>query len=190
MGLGKLILDDLAREMGITAEEIAARKEFLELGASDADLLREIHQHVAAMHIDDSFADLFYHHLLAFPELRRFIPDEATLDKLKTVQSQYFRRLTAGEYDESYILDRLRVGRVHQRIGLEPRWYTGAYRKYLSFLLSILHELAEGDGEKLLAYYDALLKVVFFDMELALDTYFHADRQALTHMANHDALTG
>ncbi len=190
MNRDKSALSDLARAMGISAEEIALRKSFLELSESDIELLREVHKHVENIHIDDSFAELFYHHLLSFPELRKFIPDDATLDRLKTVQSQYFRRLTCGEYEDDYVLDRLRVGYAHQRIGLEPRWYTGAYRKYLSFLLSILHEVAEGDGEKFLAYYDALLKVVFFDMELALDTYFHSDRQELAHMANHDALTG
>ncbi|MHB9118017.1 MAG: hypothetical protein ACYC2R_07060 [Burkholderiales bacterium] len=30
--------------------------------------------------------------------------------------------LTSGP---GYILDRLRVGIVHQRIGLEPKWYLG-----------------------------------------------------------------
>jgi diguanylate cyclase (GGDEF)-like protein len=79
---------------------------------------------------------------------------------------------------------------ILQRIGLEPKWYSGAYRKYLSFLLSILYEISGSDGEKFLAYYDALLKVVFFDMKLVLDTYFYSDRQELSHMANHDSLTG
>lgn len=183
-------LQDLAREMGLTVEEIARRKEFLELGESDIDLLRGVHEHIAGMDIDDVFAALFYHHLRAFPQLREFIPDDATLNRLKTLQSQYFKKLTAGQYGEDYVLDRLRVGYTHQKIGLEPKWYTGAYRKYLSFLLSILYEIAGSDGEKFLAYYDALLKVVFFDMELALDTYFHSDRQELSRMANHDALTG
>jgi diguanylate cyclase (GGDEF)-like protein len=184
------VLDNLAQEMGISADDISLRKEFLEFSESDIGLLREIHEHIESSHIDDFFTALFYHHLRSFPELREFIPDGATLERLKAAQSHYFRQLTAGDYGMDYILDRLRVGHSHQRIGLEPKWYTGAYRKYLSFLLPILHEVSEGDGEKFMAYYDALLKVVFFDMELALDTYFHSDRQELTRMANHDALTG
>lgn len=190
MHQSKQALNNLAREMGVTPKEIALRKEFLEFTESDISLLREIHEYISGMHFDDIFTALFYHHLRAFPELREFIPDDATLNRLKALQSQYFERLTAGEYGDNYILDRLRVGYSHQKIGLEPRWYTGAYRKYLSFLLSILYEMSGSDGEKFLAYYDALLKVVFFDMELALDTYFHSDRQELTRMANHDALTG
>ena len=190
MGQVRKVLDNLAQEMGVSVDDISLRKEFLEFRKSDISLLREIHEHIESSHIDDFFTALFYHHLRSFPELRKFIPDEATLDRLKAAQSQYFRQLTAGDYGKDYILNRLRVGYSHQRIGLEPKWYTGAYRKYLSFLLPILHEVSEGDGEKFMAYYDALLKVVFFDMELALDTYFHSDRQELARMANHDALTG
>lgn len=189
MGQSKQVLNILAREMGVTDEEIAQRKEFLELGDSDVDLLREIHGKISQTHFDDVFTDLFYRHLRSFPELQKFIPDDATVNKLKAVQSQYFRSLTAGEYGGNYVLDRLRVGYSHQQIGLEPKWYTGAYRKYLSYLLSILCEMPGWDNEKFLASYDALLKVVFFDMELALDTYLHSDRQELAHMANHDQLT-
>lgn len=190
MGQSRQMLHNLAREMGVSAEEIARRKEFLEFGASDIELLCEIHEYIAGKHIDDFFASLFYYHLQAFPDLHQFIPDDATLNRLKAVQARYFNRLTEGEYGEDYVLDRLRVGYSHQRIGLEPQWYTGAYRKYLSFLLSILYEMPGVDGGKFLTYYDALLKVVFFDMELALDTYFHSDQQELSRMANHDALTG
>jgi diguanylate cyclase (GGDEF)-like protein len=35
-----------------------------------------------------------------------------------------------------------------------------------------------------------VLKVVFFDMQLALDTYFHSDRKELWRLATHDVLTG
>ena len=181
---------DISQEMGISSEDIAQRMEFLEFTQTDIDNLCKIHSLIESLHTEDVFSGLFYRHLLAFPELRKFIPDEATLNRLKAIQSQYFRRLTAGKYDTHYVSDRLRVGCAHQQIGLDPKWYIGAYRKYLSFLLSSISDLYGLNNEEFLAIYDALLKVVFFDMELALDTYFHADRQKLLHIANHDALTG
>jgi len=183
-------LNEIAQQMRLTPDEIARRQEFLEFTQSDIEMLRRIHGHIESLHVDDLFTDLFYRHLRAFPELRQFIPDEATVERLKVIQSQYFKRLTAGDYDAEYVQDRLRVGYAHQRIGLEPKWYTGAYRKYLSFLLSSLCDLTGQGGDEFKAIYDALLKVVFFDMELALDTYFQGDRQELLHMATHDALTG
>ncbi len=186
----KAMLNEIAQEIGLSPEEIAQRMEFLEFTAVDVDRLSNIHGHMTEVHLEDIFSELFYAHLTAFPELSAFIPDEAAVDRLKRIQARYFMRLTAGDYGKEYVLDRLRVGMTHQRIGLEPRWYTGAYRKYLSFLLFSVYAHMGHDEGRFLATYDALLKVVFFDMELALDTYFHGDRQKLLHMANHDALTG
>ena len=91
------------------------------------------------MHLEDIFSELFYTQLTAFPDLRSLIPDEAAVDRLKRIQARDFMRLTAGDYGESCVLDHLAVGLAHQRIGLEPRWYTRAYRKYLSFLLSSVY---------------------------------------------------
>lgn len=183
-------LEGLVSEMGVTADEIALRKEFLEFGEFDIELLREIHEQIQQTHFDDVFTDLFYRHLRSFPELQKFIPDDAAVNKLKVVQSQYFKRLTAGEYGEDYVIDRLRVGYIHQQIGLKPKWYTGAYRKYLSSLLTVVCKMPGWNNEKIIDSFNALLKVVFFDMELALDTYLESDRQQLAHLANHDQLTG
>jgi diguanylate cyclase (GGDEF)-like protein len=188
--IDRQILSEIAREIGLSSDEIARRKEFLEFTEADIGRLSDIHGHMTDVHLEDIFSELFYTHLTAFPDLREFIPDEAAIARLKRIQARYFMRLTAGDYGESYVMERLGVGLTHQRIGLEPRWYTGAYRKYLSFLLSSVYAHIGHDESRFLATYDALLKVVFFDMELALDTYFHGDRQKLLHMANHDALTG
>jgi diguanylate cyclase (GGDEF)-like protein/PAS domain S-box-containing protein len=126
--------------------------------------------------------DDFYAHLLKFDETRRFISDPPALERLKQSQAAYFDSLTAGDYGPGYMLRRLRVGAAHQRIGLEPKWYIGAYSKYLAGLLPELWRLLGDDPDKFLASYHALQKIVFLDMGLALDTYIHADRHAITSL--------
>ena len=123
----------VARALGIDEGEVAHRKAFLEFGEADVRLLTELHARLQGT--QRRFVDEFYAHLLKFDETRRFIPDAESLDRLKRTQATYFETLTAGDYGPKYILDRLRVGIVHQRIGLEPKWYIGAYSKYLSGLL-------------------------------------------------------
>ncbi|OIQ98667.1 phytochrome-like protein cph2 [mine drainage metagenome] len=182
--------DYLPQELHVGTEDIAQRKRFLEFSDADIELLGEIHKYLEDKSIDEFFIDSFYQHLYSFPALQKLLPDESTINRLKAVQRQYFMRLTAGDYGDDYVLDRLRVGYAHQRVGLEPKWYTGAYRKYLSSLQPILHEMYGHDHVKFMAAYDALLKVVFLDMELALDTYFHTTTQELLRLANYDALTG
>jgi diguanylate cyclase (GGDEF)-like protein/PAS domain S-box-containing protein len=174
------LVEAIGREIGLDEAEIALRKAFLEIGDSDIALLLQVHERLEQERY--RFTDSFYDHLLSFPPLRDLLPSPDAMLRLKTVQSAYFGRLTGGDYGADYVSDRVRVGVAHQRIGLAPKWYVGAYRKYLSELMPILWRVLEGDGEKFLATYGALLKVVIFDMGLALDTYFEADRQALTQL--------
>lgn len=188
----KTILSDyMSQERLITPESIAQRKAFLEFSDADIEILGDIHQYLESNEaIIKSFTDTFYRHMFSFPELKKMLPDEAAVNRLKAIQSQYFMDLTAGDYGDDYVSNRLKVGYAHQKVGLEPKWYTGAYRKYLSSLLPILRELYKDDSTKLVAAHDAILKVVFFDMDLTLDTYFHASMQKTLKLANYDFLTG
>ncbi len=166
--------------MGIDAQEIALRKAFLELTPTDVGLLRSIHEQLEQHGY--SFTSAFYEHLLNFGPLQKLLPDNVALDRLKRSQSAYFSALTAGDYEECYVKDRLSVGMVHQRVGLEPKWYIGAYRKYLTELLPVIWRLCTNNAEDFLAVYNALLKIIMFDMGLAIDTFFHADRRSLVEL--------
>ena len=185
-----LKIEEIAHEIGLTPEAVAQRKAFLEFSQTDAGLLRAVHDFAERRKIDADLADTFYSHLLAFPEMQHLIRDDAILQRLKVTQSRYFNQLTAGEYGPEYVLERLRVGLAHQRVGLDTQWYMGAYRKYLSYLLPVLRELCGADEKNYAATLDALLKVVFFDIGLALDAYFYCARRDLFRYSHHDFLTG
>ncbi|TCS35655.1 PAS domain S-box-containing protein/diguanylate cyclase (GGDEF)-like protein [Paucimonas lemoignei] len=176
-------VDLITRDIGLDQHEIDQRKAFLELGETDIDLLQRIHK--LLQDDKEGFSDAFYQHLVEFPEMRTLLPDAETMARLRAAQSAYFDRLTAGDYGQDYIRNRLKVGVVHQRIGLEPKWYIGAYRKYLSELLPILWRMLADQPETFLAAYDAALKVVSFDMGLALDTYAQAAQQEVVQHRNY-----
>lgn len=162
---------------GIDDAEIVARKAFLEFTEADVALLKELHALLETQL--NPFSEAFYRHLQHLPQLLPLLGNAEKLERLKRTLSVYFGQLTEGEYGAEYVENRLRVGMVHQRVGLPASWYIGAYRKYLHELMPGIHRLLEGDAEKCIATYSALLKIVFFDMELALDTYFDAEHQAI-----------
>lgn len=164
----------------IDAAEISARKDFLEFTESDIVLLKELHALLEKEKF--FFADEFYRHILNFPELKVLIKDEAMLARLKLSQHAYFIRLTCGEYGPAYVEERLRVGAVHHRVGLTPKWYIGAYRKYLAEIPPVVWRLMGTDPKRYQDTLGALNKIVFFDMALALETYSYAERQALIRM--------
>lgn len=167
----------IAAQIGLGNEEIAERKRFLEFDEGDIAVLKGLHAELASG--SEQFVEAFYEHMWQFPSLKAIIGDETLMTRLKETQSRYFESLTEGEYEDEYVLGRLEVGVVHQRIGLAPNWYIGAYRKYLAGLIELLAKTKPGDTEGLAVAVNALLKVVMFDVCLALDAYFHFEHQRL-----------
>ncbi|VAX14281.1 GGDEF domain protein [hydrothermal vent metagenome] len=158
--------------------DISELKRFLEFGEADIRILTNLHQHLKK---DPSFfVDQFYSHLLKFEFSKSLIPDEATLNKLKEAQSHYFKLLTSGDYGEAYLRDRFQVGCIHQHVGLGPRWYIGAYRKYISLLIPQISAYVKiGDEEDLQAL-QSILKVIFLDIAIAMETYVDKNREAMS----------
>ncbi|MBI3803020.1 MAG: PAS domain S-box protein [Nitrospirae bacterium] len=169
--------EQVAKKLGIDLEEIARRKAYLKLKARDLELLKGFHQKEAGTSI---LVDAFYQHLLSFEETRALLPDAATLMRLKQALSSYFDGLTAGDYDDAYVENRLRIGLNHQRIGLEPQWYFGAYAQCLAELLPKVWEASGRTVDKFVETYHAVLKIVFLDIGLAVDAYRYADQQAVS----------
>jgi signal transduction histidine kinase len=149
----------------------ADRLRFFAITAEDEAVRRGI-KPIAERTVDGIVAD-FYEHLLRFPplaELLRTEPDR--IARLKTLQHDYFLSLTDGRIDADYFESRLRVGRVHQKAGLEPSWYMGSFALYLRLAVRAL-VAAEGDGARILPAVEALIKAVFLDMSLAMHTYIY-----------------
>lgn len=175
--MGQVDLFRIAQALGLDQRELDTRRRFLKLDAADTAVLADLHARLEAR--PPAFIDQFYDHLLTFPEMRELLEDDDRLQRLKQTQAGYFRRLSAGSYGERYVDERVRIGIAHQRIGLAPKWYLGAYCIYLNGLLTHVQELYPRDPERAHTAFQALLKVVFFDMGLVLDTYWHEDRNAV-----------
>ena len=165
------------------AQSIDVRLSYLGLNDTDKTLLQKLHTPLGKAH--SRLIEAFYHHLLSFPETRAFLEDPKLVERLKQKQANYFSELTNGEYGQDYINDRLNVGLAHQRIGLKPFWYIGAYSKYLTELMPEILTACDHDAEQTLHATQALLKIILLDIELALDTYMQADQQAMLHLKDY-----
>jgi rsbT co-antagonist protein RsbR len=125
-GSGPPLLRD---EMEVDDQEVRRRKEFLQFQAEDEEALRILNE--TAKKYADPVIEGLYEHFLAFEETRAFFRDPKVLDRVKRLQKEYFLRLTEGHWGADYVANRLRIGTVHERINLAPKWYLGAYNFYL-----------------------------------------------------------
>jgi rsbT co-antagonist protein RsbR len=161
--------------------ELRSRRAFFEITDDDLARLASLRPHAerwAGMIVDGLYELLFGH-----PESRAFIHDEATVRRLKVTQKEYFAGLFSGVLDLAYVEDRLRVGAAHARIGLSPKWYIGAYARYLRLIHDqFAREFT--DPAQVAAADRSIAKLVHFDMSLALDVYIQAN---LDTIARHQA---
>lgn len=162
----------LSGEMEVSEDEVRRRKEFLEFGEEDVEALRALND-IARKYVDPVIEDL-YEHILSFEETKSFFEDPKVLERVKRLQKEYFLRLTEGNYGNNYVSNRLRIGTVHERINLAPKWYLGAYNFYLR---AVAKHLIEAAGKNVLTAFQnylSLMKLVFMDIGLAVDTYIYA----------------
>lgn len=165
-------LHALLRSNGLDGDELATRLNFLDWGPADDARLRAACSDFSDVH--QQFVERLYQHLADFSAPAALLQDSTVTARLKHSQLDYYQRLWQGPRDHDYVCERLRVGLVHNQVGLELKWYLGGYRLYLDNLLQNLF-----GAEPASALYASVLKAVFFDLALTIDAYNSGQRQAL-----------
>lgn len=153
----------------MAVDDWETRKGFLRFTTEEEVALTAL-QPLMAQHVEE-LVGAFYRHLLSFPETRRFLTDELISTRLLEAQKRYLLSLVTGPYDRAYEEGRRQIGQVHARLGLTPEWYFGAYALYLSLLEPLVFEKFRNQPDKYVAIRIALTKVIFLDMQLALEAY-------------------
>ncbi len=161
----------LLDQMRITDLEVDYRKKLFTITGQDEAALKSVRPFIEAQL--DALVARFYETQTNIPEIALLIGDADTLARLQRAQSRYIIDLFSGLYDLEYVNNRLRIGLVHKRIGVEPRLYLSA----IYTLKSLLNELiTEGFPEECDArpVREALEKLILFDITLVLDTYIRS----------------
>lgn len=155
-----------------STDELERRKNFLRFDEEDTQRLiavREVAAQSAA-----AVVERFYAHIMENDETRAHFRNKKHIQNVKRTQAQYFSELFNGVYDETYYENRVRVGQAHERIGLGPQWYIGGYSQYLCQLIPIILNHFREDIDRGSATLQSLVKLICFDIAVAIDTYIDA----------------
>ena len=172
------IQPDYMKILKLDDEECRRRLGFFEL--TDEDFRRLTSLRSFAERWTHEITEGLYELIMKHQESRSFFPDDATLARVKRLQNAYFIHLFSGIYDLNYVRDRLRVGSAHERIGMPPKLYLGAYRRYLALIHEKLRNHFEGNEAESAKAIETIRKIIFFDMALAIDTYIAAYLETMT----------
>ena len=161
----------LCARLPLSAAELRNRLAFLWVTREDQQYMAQIHA-VIQDHADDLIAE-FYEHLSGFPELAPFLSNPERLARLKATQRTYL--LTLGQQADQlpYAEDRLRIGFTHERIGLEQKWYLGAYAKLFELIMRRL-AVRHDDARLLTSLAITLQKYLKLDQTFLVETYYQS----------------
>jgi len=125
--------------------------------------------------------DRFYSNIQQTANLMSIVTKHSTIERLKKTFRQYILDMVSGEIGPDYVERRKIVGRVHNRIGLFPQWYLGAY----SLLQEEIHALLTRElatKEEVDKYYYSFNKLCSFDMQIGIETYIEAFTDSMLKM--------
>ena len=157
----------MANSGGTSSGDRETRMLFILIDARTGELLREFWKVVEPAL--PKLLEGFYQHVTKEPQLARLIGND--IPRLKTAQRNHWARLFNGRFDQDYMHGVRTIGHVHNKIGLEPRWYIGGYNFVLSQLVALAVKKHRWKPDHLSAVLTALNCAVMLDMDIAISVY-------------------
>jgi methyl-accepting chemotaxis protein len=160
---------------------IQSRLDFIGIDRATKDALRELRPLISR--VLPGLLDQFYAHVGKYPQLARLFANQAAIRHAKQAQIDHWTSLTTAKFDDTYVQSVTRIGRTHQRLGIEPRWYIAGYSMIITGLLKAIEtEMADGwfagqtAREKKAAMQAAITRAAMLDMDLAISVYLDATK--------------
>lgn len=165
------IEQNLVQQMHISDYELNLRKSLLEFMFDDVLAMTSSKPYI----VDniDIIVDRFYENQTKIEEIVLLIGDADTLERLHQALRHYILGLFSGYYDHEYVNNRLRIGMVHKRIGVEPKLFLSAVRVLKGIIRDVLRENIVDETLLSNTLY-ALEKLFYFDTTFVFDTYIES----------------
>lgn len=159
----------LTEKFRLTARERAERMAFIHLRPEDLALLGSLRA-LMEKHIP-RVVEEFYVELLRYPEPRGFFAEDGTVRRVAAGQRAYLLSLFSEELGDAHFELRLRIGQVHERLGVPLKWYVSSMANFFERIVTVLEFQAGLSPERLLTAVLALNKMMNLDLQLALESY-------------------
>ena len=133
--------------------------------------------------------DNFYVQLSQWPQISRLFRDHDHMDTAKSLQIKHWGTISTGRFDAEYESAVLRIGQTHNRIGLDTRWYVGGYALLIGGIISgLIDAYVSGrlankkQRDALKELTTAFVKAALLDMDMAISTYFDANKEEFNQL--------
>jgi len=130
--------------------------------------------------------DVFYQKIQSAAETKAFFSNGSMVTSAKGRQQAHWDMISDGKFDQKYLAAVTKVGEIHARIGLEPRWYIGGYALIVEQLIAAVlaarwpktgfwsRKSKQPKAREVALELAALTKAAFLDMDLAISIYLES----------------
>jgi len=164
----------------------AGRLSFLQISDADAAHLQQARV-ILEPHMDGILED-FYGLIKATPNMAEMFNSPARMKHARDMQKKHWmENVFSGQFDETYMRTADHIGRTHERVGLEPRWYLGGYSFVISKVSQVVMTHFRKDRVKGAALMNAVTRALFLDMDIAISVYIRTARERAAALLNEHA---
>jgi rsbT co-antagonist protein RsbR len=157
----------LIQQMGIDDANIERRKKIVGLEPADLSRIAAI-KDVVTRNIEGLTA-AFFDHLSTLDEAHALMASRALLEKSRQLKREHLVAMVQGDYGAKYVEQRLELGILYAKAGLEMRVFLGAFHIQLEQIWGVV---MKDSGKKPIEAFEnfmSLKKVAFFDIGLIVD---------------------
>lgn len=180
----------------VKINNLPERLRFLELNERSATVMRDSKKVLmAAM---PGILESFYAKLAAEPLVARFFSSAEKARSAKNRQRDHWERVTDAGFDNNYLQAAVKIGKIHEQIGLEPSWYIASYGLIMDGLAGALINAnwpkkafgKEAKGKQALSdKVGILIRSALLDMELTISAYLSVIDSQVKKRDEHHRLT-
>ncbi len=167
---------------GSISRDLSDRLDFVGLGKAERDALRQAKPVIAASL--DGALDAFYKKATVHPVTSKFFSSDAHVKSAKSHQIRHWETIASADFDAGYVGAVTAVGKVHARLGLEPRWYIGGYSMIVESIVKAVIEkhldgfLYKKKAKDITLDITSVMKATFIDMDYGISVYLEALQEA------------
>ncbi|MBL5845789.1 globin-coupled sensor protein [Bacillus sporothermodurans] len=118
----------------------------------------------------EKIVDDFYDAIGHQANLMNIINQYSSIDRLRQTLKRHISEMFVGVIDDGFIEKRKTIAVVHLHIGLEPKWYLGAFQNLLYSLIELIEEHVESKA-RVIEIIKSISKLLNFEQQIVLETY-------------------
>jgi rsbT co-antagonist protein RsbR len=160
--------------VGITPAELERRKHYVGLGPDDLARLAAIRELIIKN--VDVLVDAFFAALAPLPEAKVLLGYKELAGQARELKRAHLIEMVGGRYDLDYAQQRIRLGLLYGRVGLETKVFVGAFQRVLARAGELIMADSPSEGFN---RYQSLQKVAFLDIGLHTDVLVHENQRVI-----------